>query len=198
MDYPLGDRPGYRFGPLKNARCSPVIAKGQKQLRQPIRTARTIVALWKPQPRRATLIIWAMSGKKRCSKEVSMARAAEYIVVTDVKKRIGEGIGGMNVSCELPKNYDRGSRPMLTFMVDTVGDLDDFKFEIELFPFQGGPQGPLVVYSANFSGPHYHSIQEVLPTDALGPTGGDIQFNFKGGDGQMDVSDIVVWVHVNT
>ena len=35
----------------------------------------------------------------------------------------------------------------------------------------------------------------VLPANLLG---GHFQFDFHGGDGEIDISDIVVWIRVNT
>ncbi len=40
-------------------------------------------------------------------------------------------------------------------MVDSIGDLDDFEFEVEV--------QHVVVYHGKYSGAHYHPVQKVLP-----------------------------------
>ena len=123
-------------------------------------------------------------------KESVMAVAANYVVVMDGKKRLKSG-DSFNVSCPVPDNFAANWAPVLTFMVDSVGSVDDFKFQVDLFPSTGGM---VTVYKATYSGRHYHSVQEVLPANLLG---GHFQFDFHGGDGEIDISDIVVWIRVN-
>ena len=119
-----------------------------------------------------------------------MAVAANYIVVMDGKKRLEAG-ASFNVSCSVPDNFAKNWAPVLTFMVDSVGSVDDFKFHVDCFPNSGGMAK---IYSATYSGRHYHPVQEVIPANLLGA---DLQFDFDGGDGEIDISDIVVWIRVN-
>ena len=92
-----------------------------------------------------------------------MAVAANYVVVMDGKKRLKSG-DSFNVSCPVPDNFAANWAPVLTFMVDLVGSVDEFKFQVDLFPSTGGM---VTVYKATYSGRHYHSVQEVLPANLL-------------------------------
>jgi hypothetical protein len=44
---------------------------------------------------------------------------------------------------------------------------------------------------------HYHGVQEVLPRGRLSFPGPTLQFAYDGGDGEIDISDIVIWIRVN-
>jgi hypothetical protein len=122
-----------------------------------------------------------------------MAIAGNYIVVSDGKKRLKKG-QSFNVHCDSVPNAAKNWAPVLTFMVDSVGSLDDFKFHIDVFPSQS--LGVTNVYNATYSGQHYHNVQEVLPGNLIN-LGADFQFTFDGGDGEIDISDIVVWIRVD-
>jgi|SRR5262245_39918116 hypothetical protein len=122
-----------------------------------------------------------------------MAVAANYIVVMDGKKRLKSG-ASFNVACPTPSNMAANWAPVLTFMVDSVGSVDDFKFHVDVFPWDVIQQAN--VYSATLSGNHYHNVQEVLPGNLING-GANFQFDFDGGDGEIDISDIVVWIRVN-
>src|SRR5215510_14687491 len=63
-----------------------------------------------------------------------MAVAANYIVVMDGKKRLKSG-ASFNVACPTPSNMAANWAPVLTFMVDSVGSVDDFKFHVDVFPW---------------------------------------------------------------
>jgi|SoiMethySBSTD1v2_1073268.scaffolds.fasta_scaffold442750_2 hypothetical protein len=119
--------------------------------------------------------------------------AANYIVVMDGKENVK---AGFTKECPAPSNMATEWAPVLTFMVDAVGSLDGFKFKVRVTP-----QGTNVftdVYSATYSGNHYHSVQEVMPKNLLKPSETAlINFSWHGGDGDIQISDIVVWVRVN-
>ena len=93
-----------------------------------------------------------------------MAVAANYIVVMDGKKRLEAG-ASFNVSCSVPDNFAKNWAPVLTFMVDSVGSVDDFKFHVDVFPNDLGSTAN--VYSATYNGQHYHPVQEVIPAHLL-------------------------------
>jgi hypothetical protein len=86
--------------------------------------------------------------------------------------------------------------PVLTFMVDSVGSLDEFKFDVRVTP--SGTNLFTTVYSGNYSGHHYHGVQEVMPANLLQASKSAlINFSWQGGDGDIEISDIVVWIRVN-
>lgn len=66
-----------------------------------------------------------------------MATVADIIVVQDGKSRLKKG-QPISIGLSIPKNIDRDSHSVLTFMVDSVGGLDGFAFHAEL---SGGPGG---------------------------------------------------------
>jgi hypothetical protein len=125
--------------------------------------------------------------------ECVMAVAGNYVVVSDDKRRLKKG-QSFNVNCPIPDNIAKNWAPVLTFMVDSVGSLDGFKFHVDFFP--SSPTAPTNVYNGIYSGRHYHSVQEVLPGNLIN-SGGNFQFDFDGGDGELDISDIVVWIRVD-
>jgi hypothetical protein len=134
-------------------------------------------------------------------KESVMAIAANYIVVLDEKKRLGLPLNpGFTLKCPAPENTAHNWAPLLTFMVDSVGSLDEFKFKVMVTP--GGTNIGTDVYVGKYSGRVYYCVQQVIPRNLLQPFGIDkipasINFERQGGDGQIDISDVVVWVRVN-
>ena len=54
-----------------------------------------------------------------------MAVAANYIVASDGKNKVKNGF---TVQCPAPANIATNWAPVLTFMVNSVGSLDEFKF----------------------------------------------------------------------
>jgi hypothetical protein len=123
-----------------------------------------------------------------------MATVGDIIVVQDGKARLKKG-QPISVGLSVPKNIDRDSHSVLTFMVDSVGELDGFEFHAELV--SAGPGGLTEVYKATYHDAHYHGVQEVLPRGRLSFPGPTLQFAYDGGDGEIDISDIVVWIRVN-
>ena len=123
-----------------------------------------------------------------------MPVAANYIVVTDSKQKIGKS--GFAVQCPAPANIATNWAPVLTFMLDTVGSVDDFKFEVTVTP--AGTNIFTVVYGGTYNGDNYHSVQEVIPANLLQPSETAlIHFTYQGGDGDLSISDVVVWIRVN-
>ena len=122
-----------------------------------------------------------------------MAVAANYIVVSDGKNTVKPGF---TVMCPAPANMLTNWAPVLTFMVDLVGSLDEFKFKVRVTP-----QGTNIftdVYNGTYSGSHLHGVQEVLPANLIKPSEtAQINFSWQGGDGDIAISDIVVWIRVN-
>ena len=54
------------------------------------------------------------------------------------------------------------------------------------------------VYTGTYSGNHFHSVQEVIPANLLKPSEtAHINFSYQGGDGDIAISDVVVWIRVN-
>jgi hypothetical protein len=127
------------------------------------------------------------------NKESVMAVAANYIVAMDGKNKVKSGF---TVQCEAPANIATNWAPVLTFMVDSVGSLDEFKFDVRVTP--SGTNLFTKVYSGNYSGNHYHGVQEVIPANLLQASKSAwINFSWQGGDGDIEISDIVVWIRVN-
>jgi hypothetical protein len=122
-----------------------------------------------------------------------MAVAANYIVASDGKNTVKNGF---TVQCPAPANMLTNWAPVLTFMVDSVGSLDEFKFKVRVTP-----QGTNIftdVYNGTYSGSHLHGVQEVLPPNLIKPSEtAQINFSWQGGDGDISISDIVVWIRVN-
>ena len=122
-----------------------------------------------------------------------MAVAANYIVAMDGKNKVKSGF---TVQCEASANIATNWAPVLTFMVDSVGSLDEFKFDVRVTP--SGTNLFTTVYNGNYSGHHYHGVQEVMPANLLQPSKSAwINFSWQGGDGDIEISDIVVWIRVN-
>jgi hypothetical protein len=99
-----------------------------------------------------------------------MARVADIIVVQDGKARLAKG-RPISMGLSISKNIDRESHSVLTFMVDSIGELDGFKFRVELV--SAGPGALTEVYKATYHDAHYHGVREVLPRGRLsflGPT----------------------------
>ena len=76
------------------------------------------------------------------------------------------------------------------------GSLDEFKFKVRVTP--AGTNLFTEVYNGTYSGIHYHSVQEVMPANLLQPSEtAQINFSWQGGDGEIEISDVVVWIRVN-
>jgi hypothetical protein len=122
-----------------------------------------------------------------------MAVAANYIVASDGKNKVKNGF---TVQCPAPANIATNWAPVLTFMVESVGSLDEFKFKVRVTP--AGTNLFTEVYNGTYSGIHYHSVQEVMPANLLQPSEtAQINFSWQGGDGEIEISDVVVWIRVN-
>jgi hypothetical protein len=127
------------------------------------------------------------------NEESVMAVAANYIVVMDGKQHVKDG-QGFTVQCPAPANIASNWAPVLSFMA--AEDLDELKFKVRVTP--SGTNIFTEVYNGTYSGRHYHCVQEVIPANLLKPNETAlINFSWQGGDGDLEISDIVVWIRVN-
>jgi hypothetical protein len=113
-----------------------------------------------------------------------MARVADIIVVQDGKARLAKG-RPISMGLSISKNIDRESHSVLTFMVDSIGEPDGFKFRVELVSVGPGALRRLTTMriitacgKSCHAGAYPFSVQH--------------QFAYDGGDGEIDISDIVI------
>ena len=119
-----------------------------------------------------------------------MARVADYVILQDNWKV--ETAANSPVKFTVPSNIHPGSRSVLTFMfkVDTSGDAV-LKIEIngtEVWVWQatGSVERPA------------HCVQEVVDANILKPGENILKWHSKGDWRVTQLSDIVLWVQVET
>ncbi len=117
-----------------------------------------------------------------------MARVADIIVVQDGKARLAKG-RPISMGLSISKNIDRESHSVLTFMVEL--DRRARRLQVPRGACLGRPRRPDRGVTT-YHDAHYHGVQEVLPRGRLSFLGPTLQFAYDGGDGEIDISDIVI------
>lgn len=117
-----------------------------------------------------------------------MPRIADFIAIRDSKFNLThtEGEGGFAQSFDFTLEADTSvaSRAVLSFMAITAGSVDGLALRVTI---NGHEQ---IAYTID--GVMFTTIQEVLGGNVLRTGANEITFNFAGGTGTINFSDVVL------
>ena len=123
-----------------------------------------------------------------------MARVADYIIIQDGSSAMVGNLAYRR-NFKIPSNTHLGSRAILSFVVRDVSDADDLKVVIKI----NGTNVGNLKYNSDVHPDR--TLQEVIKHSLL--LHGDEEDANKlefvvSGDGTVTISDVVLWIQVNT
>ncbi|MFN2494779.1 MAG: hypothetical protein ABR608_02555 [Pseudonocardiaceae bacterium] len=129
---------------------------------------------------------------------------ADYRVLQDRKSTLTAGGPALNLAVTLPAGsnpfidvFDGAGtdspahHPVLAFVLDTV---EPHNLRCEVTTTKGAVGStPQVQFTGIFNRDGYHSVHEVIDSDALNPGTNTISFKIVSGSGSLGIGGVVLW-----